>query len=241
MKFKAKHLNTFVSMLLLIAAVFSAINVSYSYFTSKASKSGELQMGAMLTYFRYTTDSGGSKVETKLELIPDDEIEIGVPFKVGKEKSGGGVDRIKNISIFNDQSSCECYARYWIEAYVVDSEILDGTVDYGRFFSIKTYSIIGGQGVVRGNADNNYCYFVKLPLGTNTAERDNYVNLSNESEITLTLQDIVDDSETLIEAVPTELLGEKIEIYLSFQSVQNANQAYKAVFDDDRGWYSAWT
>lgn len=235
MKFKSKHLNVIVSMFLLIVAVFSAINVSYSYFTSKASKSGNIEMGALQTYFRYqTTTSSNIDKGNVLELYAEEEIEIGVKFNFGIKESETVYKRIENLSIFNHRDSCECYVRFWIEAYVVESGVANKSIDYGRFFAIETYNIIGANGIVRGGVENAYCYFIKNPLGIENGT--NLMSLGN----TLILQDIMNGT-TLVEAVPTDILGEDIEILLSFEAVQNGNRAFESVFNDQRGHYDQWT
>ena len=54
---------------------------------------------------------------------------------------------------------------------------------------------------------------------------------------TLTLTDLEGDP------VPVEILGETIQITISFEAVQKANQAYLSAFggaDDDKGYLKSW-
>ena len=79
----------------------------------------------------------------------------------------------------------------------------------------------------------SYCYFIKLSLAGGES-----LSLGN----TMVLKDITNGSN--VETVPAEILGEDVQISISFEAVQKANEAFKYEFEttpaDKKGYYSEW-
>ena len=230
MKTKTINLKTIVSLVLLMIAVFGAVNISYSYFTSKASKSGEVNMGSLSVSFCYNLSN---TIYDSISLVADTaSIDRGEAFglKTLNEATGNYIT-INNLQIINGSNSCDAYVRFWIDAYIINDEgekISDD--NYGKYFALTRPNLMPSENNFTRDTKDPYCYFVEKGLKAGIG-----INLGKE----LTLKDI---SET--DTVPIIMLGKKLLIKISFDAVQKANKAFESVFavteEDPKGYYSGW-
>ena len=244
MKSKTKFLKTFVTLVLLMLAVFSFVNASFSFFTSANSTQGNIKMADMSVSFRYKVSgyqAGELEKGSSITFVPTTPfIERGVAFNL-KLVEGDTSRNLEHLSIIKQSGQCDAYVRFWIEAYRLKNDnSLDKTEDYGRFFFL-TRRPLGSNNFSRAESEP-YCYYIEKALYDATDDplepTDPHMM---DLGIEMTLTDIKASNGTLIEAVPIDLLGERIQITISFQAVQKANEAFKSVFNDDKGYYSKWT
>ena len=235
MKSNTKFLKTLISLVLLMFAVFSAVNISYSFFTSANSTQGNISMGDMLVSFRFKAEGspaeelnkGSSITLTSANIV----IERGVPFKL-KLIDGVNFYNIQDLSIIKEEG-CDVYVRFWVEAYRVVGNNPDLSVDYGKYFFFTRHGTVGNVNNFSRATSEPYCYYIEKALYDDESDPStNSLSLGDE----MTLQDISAD-----DAVPIDLLGERIQIRVSFQAVQKANKAFQSVFNDDKGYYNKWT
>ena len=233
MKTKTINLKTIVSLVLLMIAVFGAVNISYSYFSSSTSKSGQVSMGDLNVAFIYQAETSiPNTVTTSVTLSAATEtIDRGVAFglKIWNAQKNSFLE-ISYLQISNGSTSTDCYVRFWIEAYVIKSGVADTSIDYGKYFALTRPSTLPSANNFTRATSEPYCYYVEKSL-----VGGEYISLGKE----LTLQDI-----SASDPVPTKLLGEELQIRISFEAVQKANEAFKSVFKvtatDKKGYYSGW-
>lgn len=227
MKQEIKKTNIFITLVLLVLAIVCVTNVTYSYFTATETKDDSGKFGNLNIQFVYMlgstpnseTTSGGGKIELYSASGPiqrDVEFDLGVLVKNGNKES---VTAIDEVAVKNFSDSCDCYARFWIDAYIVKDDVVDETINYGKYFFWKNNSMVYAR-----SETSNYYYFVR-PLAAND-------NVNYPINKTLKLQDVSTDDQ-----VPVELLGEDLKIILNIQAVQKANGAYMEVFADDADHY----
>ena len=169
-----------IMMALLLFAVVCVVNVTYSYFTSTSSAEGQMTLPNLDVYFHYETeddyyvDLGLTK---SLNLIPvDGLIEREVPFsvKISDNTSSFNEKQIEILSIYSGSGSA--YVRFWVDVYVVktennggvETEIIDKSKNYGKYFSVPFASSVG---VYSSEKD---CYYVKSSLSAGIS----FVNIS---------------------------------------------------------------
>ena len=234
MKTKINGFKIIVSLVLLIIAVISFINVSYSYFSSSASKAGQMSMGDLDVSFVYqAAGSIPNTVSNSVTLVSaTDTIDRGTAcgLKIWNSQKNE-FSQISYLQIINEEDSCDVYVRFWIEAYVLKSGVADTSKDYGKYFALTRPDTLPSVNNFTRATSEPYCYYIEKSLAS-----DEYISLGNE----LTLQDI-----STADPVPTKLLGEELQIRISFEAVQKANEAFKSVFkvtnEDKKGYYSGWT
>ena len=233
MKHKTLNIRVLITLFMLLITVICVTNVTYSYFTSSASTNGDITFGNLQLVFEYKIKNVSTPKQLtnskKLSLEPiDGLIQRETAFGV---KILGEADELDYLRIYNT-SSTDCYLRFWIDAYIVNTEmvdeveigVVDKTINYGKYFhfpsvpsSTSTISEIVRKDVSKEETSPAW-YFIKSPLSQNS-----YVELGK----TLILKDnSVDD------VVPLSLLGENIKITVSYEAVQTTNEAFKSVFDD---------
>lgn len=233
MKSRTNSFKLIVSLVLLMMAVFSFINVSYSYFSSKTSRKGQFTMHDLDVSFLYqAVGSIPNTVSTSVTLAAaTDTIERGVAFnfKIWNSQKNE-FSEINYLQIANEENSTDCYVRFWIEAYVLKSGEADTTVDYGKYFALTRQATLPSVNNFTRATSEPYCYYIEQSLAS-----EEYISLGKE----LTLQDV-----SATDPVPTKILGEELQIRISFEAVQKANQAFKSVFKitetDKKGYYSGW-
>lgn len=251
MKGKTKFLKTFISLVLLMFAVFGAVNISYSFFTSANSTQGSISMGDMIVSFRFKAEGIPAEELAKgssITLISSDLfIERGVPFNL-KLEDGGNYYNMQELSIIKKSGSCDAYVRFWVEAYRMVGNSPDLSVDYGKYFFLTRPPTVGKVNNFSRATTEPYCYYIEQALYDDEKDPSTSVlSLGNE----MTLKDITKpdpsdpNKEIVVNPVPIDLLGERIQIRLSFEAVQKANEAFKTVFavteTDQKGYYSKWT
>ena len=238
MKQVNKKSSVFITLVLLILAVVCLYNVTYSYFTATSTISGDTTFGNLNVQFGcYDEDGNIIDVYSDSTLYlysASGTIERGQPFQISLTSGG---DAIQNLYVQNYTSNTMCYVRFWIDAYVVESStpngdgttayVVDKTTNYGKYFLFTpNESVFTRTG---SSVSGSTCYFFKSALGLYAG------NIGNE----LTLTDL---SET--DTVPATLTGEQLQISISFEAVQRANNAYLSAFGeigDTKGYLTSWT
>ena len=166
MKKVSKSVKLFTTLALLVLAFFSAINVTYSYFTASTKSNGTLNFPDMQVNFVYWTSNSESKTVTTstLTLYPVEEVSTGVydtcaisrgnSFLVSLTEKG---TPINDLGIKNAATSCESYVRFWIDAYIVNNSggIISST-NYGRYFDQNTGMLYCGR---RSRNRNRFCRY----------------------------------------------------------------------------------
>ncbi len=244
-----KSFNLIVSVVLLFTALVSLISVTYSYFTSSASMEGDVTMGKLnvIIDYEHSGGFGTATTATPLRLKADKPIERGVAFTLTTSNN----ETIASMVIANGAygtESCECYVRFWIDAYLTadlndDGSVKDGAVNYGKYFSLMVSSaaVYRDTGKDAQGNDKSYCYYIKDALTTTATGGKNQLSLGTQ----MVMSDIKStDGLTIIDAIPVDLLGESLSISISFDAVQKANEAFKDAFkvteEDNKGYYSGW-
>lgn len=221
-KFNSKML---MSLILLAFAFFGVFNVTYSYFTSMAFGNGSLDFPDINVRFFYRETERSDIVTLTTLTTPlyptASTIARGETFGISLSNTTG--TPLNTIGIRNMEGSCEVYIRFWLDVYIVDANgNPTSQINYGKYFLFtEESSYITNEG---GSVANSWCYFAveSLLAGWN-------VGLGN--------------SLMLSEEAPAELLGKSIKINLSFEAVQQANEAYRSVFgqsEDTKGYYTRW-
>lgn len=220
-KFNSKIL---MSLILLALAFFGVFNVTYSYFTSTAFKDGTLDFPDINVQFYYR-EAGDIVFLTTLstQLYPlTTTIARGETFQVSSSPTS---EAINAIGIQNMEGSCDVYIRFWLDAYIVDANgNPTSQTNYGKYFlftELIDNSFIKNEG---GSVAGSWCYFIlESQSAGDGAEFGNSLKLSEDA--------------------PAEMLGKSIRINLSFEAVQQANQAYLSVFGqegDTKGYFMGW-
>ena len=238
----SRNVKLITTLILLVLAFCCSFNVTYSYFTASASKSGSLNFPDLDVRF-VTTDKNNDIVQNgsytqdslyTIELYPmGGTISRGATFVLSLDEytTGGTQEEIGNIVIKNMENSTDAYVRFWVDAYIVnDDGTLNITKNYGKYFLFEmtddSYFVRGGTGS-NTTEETNSCYFAE-PLYAGTSY--DYINLGN----TLSFSDLTGDE------IPADVLGEKLKITLTLEAVQTTNNAFTSVFNDEKGYYSNW-
>ncbi len=240
MKQKKKYLNAFTTLVLLVLALLCFTNVTYSYFTATENKEGNVQFGNLNVRFVYIETSGGS-----IKYANSDSIKLfSATGPIQREEeftlsltNGGAV--INNLGIQN-QAGCACYVRFWIDAYIVKNGVVNTDENYGKYFFLND-SVLAADGrpvLTREDSSvaGSWCYYFPHELTSSTA----YRGIGNK----LTLKDVPANGSIPKAEVPVELLGQELQLTISFEAVQVANNAYLSVFGDQgdtKGYYTGWS
>ena len=242
MKQQIKTLNILITIVLCIVALLSLTNVTYSYFTANAQitneKNGQVndKFDNLDVKFAYKKDNQNIEVATTNSIVlysAGGPIQREVAFEFALTQGGKA---IYSLSIINTDG-CDCYVRFWIDAYVVKNGVADKTENYGKYFFLDDSAIdpeteekvFTREGGSLGN--NSWCYFFTGALPSNLSDGRLIGN-------TLRLDDV-----SATDEVPVDLLGEELQITISLEAVQAANDAYLYVFgktDDTMGYYTGW-
>ena len=234
MKQQFKKSYIFITIVLLILAIMCVTNVTYSYFTATKSKDESINFGDLNVQFVYsrsgfeleetTTSSGKIELYSASGPIVFGELfDLGVAVKQGESTT---IQTIDSIAVKNLDNSSDCYVRFWITAYIVESGVVNTSKDYGKYFFWEESVNPLLQSFVRSTSEDSCYYYFKESLVANS---QNSIIIENS----LKLQDVSEDDKA-----PVEILGEQLKITLNLQAVQKANGAYVTVFgDDDSGCY----
>lgn len=219
-----KHTKITIMLIVLMLLFLCAINITYSYFsaTGKVTGSGNLHS---LTLTCHYWDNNGNQIDTssgQLQIYPvSGVLTRGTAFKL-KQNASDTESNITNIGY--TLTGTQAFVRFWIDAYIVKDGEVDESVNYGEYFLAGRLSSSSFTEMQVFNsslyAKENNTYFVVS--ARNAASYDIF------------------DSLKFDESAPNEILGETIRIFVTFEAVQTANQAFKQVFDDERGYISDW-
>ena len=225
---KSKHFNILISLVLLIFAVISVVNFTYAYFSSAHNVGGTVKFDDLKVQFIYregeddvAKDNGGNTINLYSASGP---ISIGSTFQLTTSVGG---DAITYLAIINEriqnQTSCECYIRFWIDAYIVKNNTLDKSINFGKYFVLPEAENVFYTNKL-SSAENSHCYYGTIPIAANGE-----LKIGN----TLTLVNSQDNE-------LAEIMGNTLQISISCEAVQSENQAYLSVFDDEKGYYTQW-
>ena len=230
MKQRTISYKLLLTLVLLIIAVLCVTNVTYSYFTSTSNTNGQVSFSDLNVRFVYREKEDSSLMPSDSSTIQlysaSGPIQREVPFQFALTSGGTAIEYLR---IQNMLGSCECYVRFWIDAYVVKNGVVNTSVNYGKYFFLANETHYTRT---NSSVENSWCYFFTESM---TASATSSRTLGN----TLVLKDI-----SATDTVPVTLLGETLKISISLEAVQKANQAYLSVFgdaDDTRGYLTSWT
>lgn len=196
--------------ILLVMLVFlCAFNVTYAYFTARATVEGNLTFYDLNLTFGYQisgTNITTSTGSTEFQIYPDNENVLrGVPF--GFKLQAGSA--ISGVYLCSTKTSCNAYVRIKVKAvkmklsgssYVAD----DDTTDYGQYIKLTTPS-----SVLQNSADSSdHWYYVKDPLRT-----------SNSTPLAT--------AATISTDAPADVTNSYLKITLVFEAVQQNTEAVK--------------
>ncbi len=223
MKIKNKEIKI-ISLFVVLALIFLfSFNITYSYFTSTHQASGDINFSNLNVRFAYTTTASMASpivvTESTLSVRPSDSsgtISRGTTFQLALED---GTD-LSYLAFNASSDSCSSYIRFRINAYQVEDGNIDNTVNYGRYFEIS------GSG------------FTSSSLSVNNVTNTIYymTNALNANQTVVFATGI-----KLLEEAPVDLLNSQVRLYIEFEAVQSANQAYLSVFNDGWGYSANWS
>lgn len=230
----SKNAKLIFSLALIMLAFFCSINVTYSYFTTSAKKDNSLAFTDVNAKFVYLDKSGTVKPAGyesdnayTITLYPTvSSISRGDQFTLSDVENG---DEIQNLQIRKMANTTSVYIRFWIDAYVYNSatQKLNTSVNYGKYFFLESKTSYARGGSSADDQEGSWCYFVTYPVTDSTP-----ISLGNS----LTFQDIK-NGETVVDAIPNEVLGAQLKISITLQAVQAQNQAFEQEFNDEKGYY----
>lgn len=231
MKKAEKTSRIFVTLILLVLAFLCAFDVTHSYFAASSKINGDLNfpdLNACFVYWMKDDSSGLKRCETtSLKLVSNESsIMRNEPFtfKIKETEENGGKE-IDNLGIQIRSGSCYSYIRFWIDAYITGG---DGT-NYGKYFLFANDE---GYSNTNSSSNTSWCYYSTYAVGPSDGSALILGNQLTFSDLNVGTQD-----EDLI---PADVLGEEIEITISFQAVQSKNEAFSQVFNDEKGYYTEW-
>lgn len=227
MKKAKNNARLLTTLILLVLAFFGVVNVTYSYFTATAYKSGRLEFPDMSVKFYYRTQNNLNVVTLDAMSTPlypvTSSIARGETFEISLDSSTTQSRQpLDSIGIKTMDNSCVVYIRFWLDVFIVDeSGVPTSQENYGKYFLFAENNFTTNED---SSVSNSWCYFVIDP------QFEGY-----ECDIGNSLK--------LSEDAPAEMLGKSIKINLSFEAVQQANEAFKDVFGktgDTKGYYTGW-
>lgn len=234
MKQKSKQ-NKIVSIFVLLTLFFlCAFNITYSYFTSSAQLTGSNDFYGFNVSFVYYVNNSPTTVSnaSTLTLYPNTPTLLRGDY-FGLQTASNG-SPISNLSIVVQSGSCSCFARYWIDAYILNAGVADTTINYGQYFNcgyvdngdFVAYTTSTSNAIDRVVNNGLATYYVYYAIGANSSA------------------DCFEAIQLSINA-PSELLGNSLQLSITFEAVQSTNNAYEYVFNDSssanyRGAYTGW-
>lgn len=224
MKTATKQSKLIGLVVLLTMIVLFAVNVSYAYFSVVNQVSGDTAFGANSVMLGYNHGVLESTDITSTSLVvypvyPNGNLTLnrGESFTL---KDG---NNIAMKSVYFKAVNGSSYVRFWIDAYVVEDDVVNTSENYGRYFDfILTYADSFESKTITSGSLTRKMYYVKQSLSTNSI-------LTFASGM------------KMLESAPVSILDKSIRITINFDSVQAENGAYKVVFDDNWGYGSDWS
>lgn len=213
MKKANKTLNILGHILIVVLVFLCGFNVTYAYFTARATVEGSLQFYDLNVQFAYRKPSTAYEANltgsNEYEIFPTTvNILRGVPFTFQTTATGG--EAVTDVGLRAlDDSSCNYFARVKVKAvkmklsgstYVQDSE---DTADYGSYIELTT-------------TDCNVSKFAGYYYSTGQFEWNSYC--------------IVATGATISASAPPEITDGYLKITLSFEAVQANKEAVKSAF-----------
>lgn len=213
MKRSYKSLNILGYVLIVVLVFLCGFNVTYAYFTARATVQGNLQFYDLNVQFAYRKPSTAYEANltgsNEYEIFPATvNILRGVPFTFQTAATNG--EAVTDVGLRAlDDSSCNYFARVKVKAvkmklsgstYVQDSE---DTADYGSYIELTT-------------TDCNVSKFAGYYYTTGQFEWNSYC--------------IVATGATISTSAPVDLTDGYLKITLSFEAVQANKEAAKSVF-----------
>lgn len=216
---KVSKATNIVSLAVIITLIFlCAINITYAYFSATKYVAGQTAFSDFNVNFRYKNSNTYVAVEeTELDIYPVNEyVEVGTAIDLKLSDN----TPISLIGFELGENSTTAYIRFWIDAYVYENDVQQ-TENYGKYFefvNLNASNFSTSSKTVSGQVNTIYYYDKILTGGIDVA-----------SQISLSLD------------APTDLFGKSLKISICFDAVQSQNEAFKTVFDDEKGYSSAWS
>ncbi len=215
MKHTSKNTNIITYIVILTLIVLCAFNITYSYFTSTATKKGDLTFANLDVKFSYTVGANSPIVidTEEYEVIPSSSIRRGVKF--GFLTTDG--QTISSLNFNTSRDSCDCYIRFKVDAFKTD----DNTTNYGRYFELSVNSSFVSKKTIVGETETNVIYYMNDAISAG-------LNYSFATGM------------TLLANAPVEMLNSEFRVVITYKAVQSANEAYKSEFNDEWGYLESW-
>ncbi len=211
MKKVYKKLNIMGGILLVMLVFLCAFNVTYAYFTARATVEGNLTFYDLNLTFGYRISGNNSTTSTgstEFQIYPDnDNVLRGVPF--GFKLQAGSA--ISGVYLCSSNTSCNAYVRIKVKAvkmklsgnsYVAD----DDATDYGQYIKLTTPST-----VVQNTADSSdHWYYATSALRTGSGNSTQMATAA-----------------TISTDAPADVTNSYLKITLVFEAVQQNTEAVK--------------
>lgn len=226
MKAKSKQVKIIAICVLVALASLFAFNVTYSYFSATHSINGTIKL-SNLKATMIATDKDSNETEltntTTIYVVNGSDVGLGKAFGISYQSNS---DNAYSFGVLNPVDSCNCYVRFWIDAYIVG----DTTTNYGQYFVLGnisnqtfTSATTGTNAKLALNSTDKSTYYVKETMEANgeTIDFFNAIEISKQA--------------------PAELMGKDVQISISFNAIQASNGAVQTWASDQHGKYSSWT
>lgn len=208
MKKANKTLNILGHILIVVLVFLCGFNVTYAYFTARATVEGSLQFYDLNVQFAYYYEQPVATGTTEYEIIPaTTNVLRGVPFTFKNADN----NEIESVGLQSMSDSCNYYARVKVKAvkmklsgstYVQDSE---DTADYGSYINLT----INSDNILQSSY--GWYYFKGAAM-----EATSYYTLATGA--------------TISASAPPEITDGYLKITLSFEAVQANKEAVKSAF-----------
>ena len=219
MKKSYKKINTFGQILMLVLVFLCGINVTYAYFTARATVEGNLTFYDLNINFYYKKTGLSALTQTnstEFEIIPQNESVLrGKEFKF-MVNEGGTLTQLDQVSLGSSTDSCPAYIRVRVVARKMikfgDDWTYDTSdqVDYGEYINL-TYN---EDAIEKKKVQENYYYYFKEELETGGART-------------------VATGATVSTSAPVELTNCNLKLTIIFEAVQANYDAAVATFGAD--------
>lgn len=230
MKIRSKNLNILAIVLALGLLCLSVFHITFSYFTVMKSVTGTSNFATMTFNCGYMTSDGKEtwvsddaillypvKSDGNSVVLDNSQLIRGQSFRLGGLNYSDEID-FADIQTDTLDSTCNVYVRFWIDAFVVENGVVNESENYGEYFIVGL----------------DYWEFEENTFLTRIGDTYFY-----EEEVSPSVM-VYFNALKLSESAPTEMLNETLRLFVTFEAVQATNQAYKSVFNDDRGYLSSW-
>lgn len=205
MKRTYKSLNILGYVLIVVLVFLCGFNVTYAYFTARATVQGNLQFYDLNVQFAYYYEQPIATGTTEYEIIPaTTNVLRGVPFTFKTAEN----QAIESVGLQAMSDSCPYYARVKVKAVKMKlngaTYTQDGDTDFGEYIILNV-----DETYIASMA--NYYYFKGDALTAGS-----YATLATGA--------------TISTSAPVDLTNGYLKITLSFEAVQANKEAAKSVF-----------